>query len=196
MTATLGLILAGGLARRMGGGDKGLHEIGGQTVLARVIASLGPQVSHLAINANGDPARFAAFGLPILPDSMPGHPGPLAGILAGLDAAAASGLDWIVSAPADAPFLPPDLVVRLHEGRGSAAMAIAASGGRTHPVAALWPVSMREDLRAALTAGLRKVGTATEGAAIVSWPDHPVDPFFNVNTPDDLAAAEILAATL
>ena len=188
--------MAGGLARRMGGGDKGMREVGGQTVLARVLARLGPQVSRVIINANGDPARLASFGLPIVPDSVADHPGPLAGVLAGLDWAADAGIEWVVSAPGDAPFLPTDLVARLHAARGDAAMTLAASGARTHPVVALWPVSMREKLRDALTAGLRKVGAFTEGAAVATWPAEPVDPFFNVNTPEDLAAADRLAATL
>ncbi|MDT7953696.1 MAG: molybdenum cofactor guanylyltransferase MobA [Acetobacteraceae bacterium] len=192
MTDIIGVILAGGLARRMGGGDKSLRLVEGRPILAHVIERFRPQVACLFLNANGDPARFAPFGLEILPDGVAGFPGPLAGVLAGLDRAAALGLDWIVTAPADAPFIPLDLVARLQTVRGQAPMAMAASGGRTHPVAALWPVSMRGGLRATLEAGERKVGAATAGAAVATWPDHPVDPFFNVNTPDDLArAAEV-----
>ena len=194
MTPTLGVILAGGLARRMGGGDKTLHHLAGQPILAHIIARLRPQLASLVLNANGDPARLAPFGLPILPDTIPGHPGPLAGILAGLDHAAALGLDWIVTAPADAPFLPLDLAARLHAARGTAPMAIAASAGRTHPVAALWPVTMRATIRAALAAGQHKVAAATQAAAIATWPDHPIDPFLNINTPDDLARAATLVA--
>ena len=192
--STLGIILAGGLARRLGGGDKTLHELGGQPILAHIVARLRPQLDRLVLNANGDPARLARFGLPILPDTVAGHPGPLAGILAGLESAAAHGFSWVVSVPADAPFLPLDLVGRLHEGRDGAPLAVAASAGRTHPVVALWPVAMGASLRAALAAGQHKVGWATDGAAIVVWPDTPVDPFFNVNTPADLAAAQAVIA--
>lgn len=178
----------------MGGGDKTLHHLAGQPILAHIVARLRPQLAGLVLNANGDPARLTPFGLESFPDTVAGHPGPLAGILAGLDYAAASGLDWIVTVPADAPFLPLDLVARLRAGRGTAPMAIAASAGRTHPVAALWPVSMRSALRAALAAGQRKVGLVTTGAAIVDWPDRPFDPFFNINTPADLATAEAVIA--
>ncbi len=189
---TLGVILAGGLARRIGGGDKTLRTLAGQPILAHIIARLRPQVAILALNANGDPARFAPFGLPVLPDTVPGHPGPLAGVIAGLDHAAALGLDWIVTAPGDAPCLPLDLAARLHAARGGAAMSLAASAGRVHPVAALWPVAMRATLRAALASGQRRVAAVTDGAAVATWPDKPIDPFFNINTPADLAAAETL----
>ncbi|HYZ63553.1 MAG TPA: molybdenum cofactor guanylyltransferase MobA [Acetobacteraceae bacterium] len=196
---TIGVILAGGLARRMGGGDKGMRLVGGQTVLARVLERLSPQVARVIINANGDPARFAPLGLPVVADTMPGNPGPLAGVLAGLDWAAANAPEagWIVTVPGDAPFLPRDLVRRLHEARGQAEMACASSGGRTHPVIALWPLALRDDLRRALAAGSNKVGAFTErhGAALAEWPAEPVDPFFNVNTPEDLEAADLLAAT-
>ena len=198
MDETLGVILAGGLARRMGGGDKALRSIGGQTVLARLIERMVPQVSGLVLNANADAARFADYGLPVVPDSLPDHPGPLAGVLAGLDWALAHAPDarWIVTAPGDAPFLPTDLVTRLHAGRGVALFACAASGGRTHPVAALWPVSVRDELHAAITAGQRKIDafTRTERTAVIEWPLGDMDPFFNVNTPEDLLRAERLAA--
>ncbi len=197
---TLGVILAGGLARRMGGGDKALRLVGGQTVMARLLDRMTPQVSRLIINANADPARFAALGLPVVADSIPDHPGPLAGVLAGMDwaAAHAPGTAWIVTVPGDAPFLPRDLVARLHQAREAAAVpfACAASGGWTHPVVALWPVSMRETLRRAVAeGGMRKIDafTARHGAASAEWPTDPVDPFFNVNTPEDLAAADRLA---
>ena len=196
---TLGTILAGGLARRMGGGDKALRTVGGQAVLARLIARMAPQVTRLLLNANGDPARFAGFGLRVVGDNVPDRPGPLAGVLAGLDWAARfmPGVPWVVTAPGDAPFLPEDLVARLHDGRGSAMLACAASGGRMHPVAALWPVALRHDLRQALMEeGVRKAGAyaARHGAAVVEWPVGRVDPFFNVNTPADLADADRLAA--
>lgn len=189
----LGLILAGGLSRRMGGGDKSLRPLAGRPILAHIIARLAPQVATLLLSANGDPARFAPFALPILPDDLPDHPGPLAGILAGLDHAAAHSHLWLVSTPADAPFLPLDLVTRLQRARheAHAPMAIAASAGRTHPVAALWPTSMRDRIRAALAAGQRRVTALTADAAIATWPD---DPFLNINTPADLRAAEALIA--
>lgn len=199
---TLGAILAGGLARRMGGGDKGLREVGGRTILDRVAARLGPQCDGLVLNANGDPARFAGLGLPVVPDGVPGFAGPLAGLLAVLDWAAANRPDlaYVASAAADTPFLPGDLVARLHAGRVAAErpLACAASGGRTHPVVALWPVALRDDLRrAVLDEGERKVGRwgARHGIAAVSWPDAPVDPFFNVNTPEDLVEADRSAAS-
>ena len=197
---TLGAILAGGLARRMGGGDKGLREVGGRTIIARVVARLGPQCDGLVLNANGDPARFGTLGLPVVPDDVPGFAGPLAGILAVLDWAAANRPDiaYVASTAADTPFLPDDLVARLHAGRVAAdrPLACAASGDRTHPVAALWPVASRHDLRRAVVEeGERRVGrwTARYGIATVSWPDTPLDPFFNVNTAEDLAEAERLA---
>jgi len=195
---TLGTILAGGLARRLGGGDKALQMVGGQTVLARLIGRLAPQVTRLILNANEDAARFDAFGLPVVGDDLPDRPGPLAGVLAGLDwtARVAPDVQWMVTAPGDAPFLPLDLVARLHAARGQATLACAASGGRTHPVAALWPVALRHDLRHALTVEhLHKVGAFVRrhDPAIVEWPSLDVDPFFNVNTPADLAEADRLA---
>jgi molybdopterin-guanine dinucleotide biosynthesis protein A len=196
---TLGLVLAGGLARRMGGGDKALIPIGGVTILDRVLALLRPVCDGIVLNANGDPARFARFGLAVVPDSVPDFAGPLAGILAGLDWAAANRPDlaWMASVPGDCPFLPHDLVARLHEARAkaSAPLACARSGDWRHPVAALWPVALRDDLRHALVVeDLRKieVWTARHGIAIAEWPDTPVDPFFNVNTPEDAAQAERL----
>lgn len=198
--ATLGLVLAGGLARRMGGGDKILLRIGGATILERVLERLRPQCARLILNANGDPARFASTGLPVVPDSVPDFAGPLAGILAGLDWAAehAPEMEWIASVPGDCPFLPWDLVSRLHQARLAAKvpLACARSGEWRHPVVGLWPVALREDLRRALLQeSLRKIEiwTARHGVAIAEWPDRPVDPFFNVNTPDDAAAAERLA---
>lgn len=197
-----GVLLAGGLSRRMGGGDKALKPLGGETILARVIARVRPQVSALCLNANGDPARFAAFGLPVVPDSVEGFAGPLAGILAGLDwaAAAAPECSHVASFATDAPFLPEDLVEKLVRAVESedADMACAASGGREHPVFGLWPVRLREDLRRALAdEQVRKVDvwTARYRRAVAHWPDRPVDPFFNANEPGDLAEAERLLAT-
>jgi len=198
---TFGLILAGGLARRMGGGDKVKLEIGGVTILDRVLACLSAQCSDLVINANGDPKRFAETGLPVIADTVPGFAGPLAGILAGLDwlAENAPHVHWMVSVPGDCPFLPDDLVERLHEARRAEGkpLACARSGDWRHPVVGLWPVALRADLRHALVdEDLRKieVWTARHGIAIAEWPDRPVDPFFNVNTPEDAAKAEQLAA--
>ncbi|HHX88424.1 MAG TPA: molybdenum cofactor guanylyltransferase, partial [Paracoccus sp.] len=125
--AVLGVILAGGRATRMGGGDKGLRQVAGRRLLDHVIDRLGPQVAGLAINANGDPARLAGFGLPVLPDSLPDHPGPLAGVLAGMDWAAGQGARAIVTAAADTPFFPPDLVARLQAAAGPSGLALAAS---------------------------------------------------------------------
>lgn len=200
---TLGLLLAGGLARRMGGGDKPLRLIAGRSILAHVVERLDPQCDGLLINANGDPARFAEYGLPVVADSVPDFAGPLAGILAGLDWLAANrpGLAWMVSVAADTPFIPRDLVMRLHEARVAAGvpLACAASGGWTHPVIGLWPVSLREDLRHALTVDdERKIDrwTARHGVAAAEWPVTPVDPFFNANRPEDLAEAERLYAAL
>ena len=200
MTAppTLGLVLAGGLARRMGGGDKARIRIGSATILERVLARLTPQCSQVIINANGDPARFADTRLPVVADSVPDFAGPLAGILAGLDWAAAKAphCEWLVSVPGDCPFLPNDLVARLDEARLAAGtpLSCARSGEWRHPVVGLWPVSLREDLRhALLDEGLRKIEIWTErhGIAIADWPTEPVDPFFNVNTPEDAAQAEV-----
>jgi molybdopterin-guanine dinucleotide biosynthesis protein A len=200
-TETLGLVLAGGLARRMGGGDKPLKSIGGVTILDRVLERLRPQCRRIVLNANGDPARFAATGLPVVADSVPDFAGPLAGVLAGLDWAAAHAPDviFVASVPGDCPFLPRDLVARLHQARTEAnlPLACARSGEWRHPVVGLWPVALRGDLRRALVdEGMRKIElwTARHGVALADWPDTPVDPFFNVNTPDDAAAAERIAA--
>ncbi len=193
---TLGLILAGGLARRMGGGDKALIEIGGRTILDRVIDTMTPQCDALVLNANGDPSRFANFGLTVIPDDVPDFAGPLAGILAGLDWAATNRPDiaWIASVPGDCPLLPADLVEKLHMARADAnlPLACAKSGDWRHPVAGLWPVTLRADLRHALVReGLHKIEiwTGRHGIAIAEWPDQPIDPFFNVNTPEDRARA-------
>ena len=198
--ATLGLVLAGGLARRMGGGDKAMIRIGEKTILERVLERLRPACANIVLNANGDPARFAQYGLPVVADSIPDFAGPLAGILAGLDWAAthAPGVSDMMSTPGDCPFLPWDMVERLHQARQDAKLplACARSGDWRHPVVGLWPVALREDLRTALTVdGLRKieVWTARHGIAIADWPSEPVDPFFNVNTPEDAATAERIA---
>jgi molybdopterin-guanine dinucleotide biosynthesis protein A len=197
----LGLVLAGGLARRMGGGDKARIRIGDKTILERVLMRLKPQSAGIILNANGDPARFADTGLPVVPDSVPDFAGPLAGILAGLDwaAAHAPAIADLVSVPGDCPFLPGDLVARLSAARQAAGqpLACARSGEWRHPVVGLWPVALRDDLRKALfEEGLHKIEawTARHGVAIADWPTAPVDPFFNVITPEDAAEAERIAA--
>ena len=196
---TFGLVLAGGLARRMGGGDKAKIEINGVSILDRVLATLSAQCVGIAINANGDPSRFADTGVPVIPDNVEGFVGPLAGILAGLDwlAAENSGVEWMLSVPGDCPFLPDDLAERLHAARrkmgAGVPLACARSGEWRHPVIGLWSLALREDLRNALTVeGLRKIEmwTSRHGVAIADWPDRPLDPFFNVNTPEDVKRAE------
>lgn len=196
---TAGVVLAGGLSRRMGGGDKCLREIGGRPILARIIDRAQPQVDGLVLNANGDPGRFAAFGLPVVADSVPGFVGPLGGILAGLDWAAAHAprCRWVASFAGDAPFLPRDLVARFHDavGRESADLACAVSNGQSHPVFGLWRVDLRDALRHALVEEqIFKVDrwTARYKLVEVEFPTTPVDPFFNANRPEDLAEAERL----
>ncbi|MDP6517967.1 MAG: molybdenum cofactor guanylyltransferase MobA [Alphaproteobacteria bacterium] len=196
----VGVLLAGGRARRMGGGDKCLRVLGGETLLARAIARARPQVDRLILNAEGDLSRFNDYGLAVVADPIPGFAGPLAGVLAGLDwaAAKAPGARHVATFATDAPFFPADLVARLAAAvAGGADLACAASAGRNHPVFALWPVGLRDDLRQAMTAdGIRKVDvwTARYRLAEVDFPTEPVDPFFNANRPEDLAtAADMLA---
>lgn len=199
------VILAGGQATRMGGGDKGAVMLGDRPMLDHVIARIAPQAGPLALNANGDPARFAGYDLPVLPDSIAGFAGPLTGVLAGLDWAAGLGFEAVVSVAVDTPFFPTDLVARLSDARQAqgAPIALAATphptkGPLRHPTFGLWPVALRDDLRAALTDGLRKVVLWTDrhGAATALFDTGAFDPFFNVNTPDDLAEAQaILEAT-
>ncbi|PIE12671.1 MAG: molybdenum cofactor guanylyltransferase MobA [Rhodobacterales bacterium] len=201
MQQPLGVILAGGQARRMGGGDKGLIRLGGQNLLDWVIERFAPQVADLALNANGDAGRFADYGLPVISDSIAGFAGPLAGVLAGLDWAAMQGADHIVTAAADTPFLPPDLVPRLLLAAETEQkpIALAASldperGALRQPTFGLWPVALRDDLRDALQGGLRKVVLWTDqhGAATASFEVEKIDPFFNVNTPEDMILAHQL----
>jgi molybdopterin-guanine dinucleotide biosynthesis protein A len=196
----VGVLLAGGLARRMGGGDKPMRQIAGRTILERVITRLKPQCDELILNANGDPARFAAFGLPVVADSVEDFPGPLAGILAALDWTVAHrpGVSLVFSAAADCPFLPRDLVARLNEAlvNENAQLAVAASGDQSHPVIGLWSVALRDELRHALVQeDVRRIDrwTARYRLATVTWPTEPLDPFFNANTMDDIAEAERLA---
>lgn len=202
----LGVILAGGLATRMGGGDKAMRAVGGRRLFDRVIDRLRPQVGSMAINANGDAGRLADFGLPIIPDDVAGFPGPLAGVLAGMEWAAANGASHVVTVAADTPFFPANLAETLSAAIGpETPIALAATPddrpGREgklarHPTFGIWPVSLRDDLRRALVKeGLRKVVLWTDrhGAATVPFEAEPFDPFFNVNSPDDIAAAERIA---
>lgn len=198
--AVLGVLLAGGLARRMGGGDKPLVTVGGRSMLQRAIDVLGPQCSALVINANGDPARFGELGLPVIADGVADYPGPLAGVLAGMDWCARNrpDIDWIATVAADSPFLPGDFVARLQNARAEADadLAVARSAGQAHPVNALWRVSLREDLRRALVEEeVRKIDvwTARHRLVPVDWDVEPVDPFFNANRPEEVAEAERLA---
>ena len=203
MTRPPAIILAGGRATRLGGGDKGLLDLDGRPMLARIIDRLAPQCDGLALNANGDPARFARLGLPVLADGLPGLPGPLAGILAGMDWAAARGADRVVSVAGDTPFLPADLVARLaaQEAEQGNGIVLAASRDGTgavvdHPVCGLWPVALRHDLLAFLQEGERRVRRFAErhAATRAIWEAGAADPFFNVNTPGDLDRARVLAA--
>lgn len=203
---TGGVILAGGLSRRMGGGDKSLLDVDGRPILSHVIARLSRQVDRIALNANGDPDRFSGFGLPIVPDGIEGHAGPLAGVLAGMDWAAGEGFAEIVTAAADTPFFPEDLVTRLRgaarAGNARLAMAVTPRGDGAgfdrHPTFGLWDVALREDLRGALRAGLRKVVAWTEphGCARAIFDAEGADAFFNVNTPEDLEVARARGASL
>ncbi len=197
----VGVVLAGGLARRMGGGDKGLLELDGRPILDHVIERLAPQVRLVIVNANGDLGRFARWNRPVAADVLPDNPGPLVGVLTGMDWVVANlpGVEWIVTAPTDAPFLPADLVDRFFDtmDKKNADMACAVSGGRRHPVCGLWPVSLRMELRRALVGDdVRKVDvwTADYEVADVEFASDPIDPFFNANTPDDLDEAHRLLA--
>lgn len=194
-----GVVLAGGLSRRMGGGDKCLRTLAGRPLLRHVIDRLAPQVDVVAINANADTPPYADFDASVFADSVPGFAGPLAGVLSALDWAATQTppYDWVVTVPCDAPFIPRDLAMRLFRAvtDDGADMACTRSRGRDHPVVGLWPVALREPLRRALEGeGVRKVDrwTARYNLARAAFDDGAVDPFFNVNTPDDLAEAERL----
>lgn len=209
MTELVGVLLAGGLSSRMGGGDKSLKTVGGVTILERVVTRMRPQVGRLILNANGDPARFRSLpflaDLPVAPDGVPDFAGPLAGVLAALDWAAehAPGASDVISVATDGPFLPRDLAARLIGARDDARARLACArsgshqgGWQTHPVIGLWPVALRHDLRSALVdEGLRKIDrwTARHPLVYADFGTDPVDPFFNANTPDDLAEAERIA---
>ena len=196
--ATVGLLLAGGLSRRMGGGDKCLRPLGGKPVLAHIVERARAQVSALVLNANGNPARFRAFDLPVAEDVIEGFAGPLAGVLTGMEWAAKHHPDaaWLATFATDAPFFPRDLVARLHDAaaRETADMACARSDGQDHPVFGLWPVGLRADLRRAMEEGMRKVDlwTARYKLAVAEFATMPFDPFFNANRPEDLAEAQRL----
>ncbi len=201
-TDTVGVLLAGGRGRRMGGGDKSLMPLGGQPMLVGIVARVRPQVGALILNANDDPARFAAFGLPVVPDVIDGFAGPLAGVLSGMIWAKANApaATWLASVATDVPFVPRDVVARLRLAaeREKAPIACAASNGRNHPVIAVWSLALADALRRALTEeGVRKVDawTARYRVAIVDFAADPIDPFFNVNDPGDLAEAERLIAS-
>jgi molybdopterin-guanine dinucleotide biosynthesis protein A len=202
MTDVIGCILAGGLARRMGGGDKGLIRLGGRLVLDHVLDRLKPQVSQVMLNANGDPTRFAHYGLPVVPDSVEGFAGPLAGVLAGLEwARDNTQAEWVATAATDTPFFPVDFVTRMLAAieAAGADMACAASDGRHHPVFGLWPVRLAADLRHALVEeDVRKVDlwTARHKLVAVEFATQPHDPFFNVNRPEDVEEAERIAQEL
>ncbi len=204
---TLGCVLAGGLSRRMGGGEKSLMPLCGAPMIARTVERLRPQVGGMIVSANGDPARFAEFGLPVVADAVPGHAGPLAGVLAAMGWARAHSpkARWVVTVAADTPFYPDDLVVRLvgAAGHHETMIAVARSGDKAHPVFGLWPVALADDLEAALDAGERKVmGWVRRNPhveVIFRGPvidDIEIDPFFNVNTPEDMETAEAVAAEL
>jgi len=194
--SVVGVLLAGGQSRRMGGGDKCLRDLAGRPLLQHVIDVIGDQVGPMILNANGDPGRFASFGLPVVPDVVEGFAGPLAGVLTGLDWAArhAGDCPWILTVPTDAPFLPADLASRLTDAveAEGADLATVSSEGRAHPVVGLWPVRLLEELRhAVVEEGLRKVDvwTARYRQSVVAFATDPVDPFFNANRPEDLAEA-------
>ncbi len=201
MRETYGIILAGGQARRLGGVDKALIAVGGEPILARLAHRLSSQCAGLALNANGDPQRFAGFGLEVVADDIAGFPGPLAGVLAGMDYVAANfaAIPSVVTVPADTPFIPRDLVARLWDARerAGADIAVARSGERDHHAIALWPVALRGALRRALAEEqLRKVAgfIARFNATVVEWPTEPYDPFFNLNRPEDVKRAEAMAS--
>ncbi len=196
MTGVFAIILAGGLSTRMGGGNKALRMLGADTLLTHVVRRLRPQCDRLAINANGDPEQFQDYALPVVPDSFAGFAGPLAGVLAGMEWAASGGGDSVVSVSVDTPFVPQDLMHRLREARGRSGVAVAASPDasgqlRDHPTCALWPVALAPEVRAALESGLHRIGqfAAAYDPGRAVFDSQPLDPFLNVNTPEDLRRA-------
>ncbi|MFO1140771.1 MAG: molybdenum cofactor guanylyltransferase MobA [Paracoccus sp. (in: a-proteobacteria)] len=196
MTGVFAIILAGGLSTRMGGGNKALRMLGADTLLTHVVRRLRPQCDRLAINANGDPEQFQDYALPVVPDSFAGFAGPLAGVLAGMEWAASGGGESVVSVSVDTPFVPQDLMHRLREARGRSGVAVAASPDasgqlRDHPTCALWPVALAPEVRAALESGLHRIGqfAAAYDPGRAVFDSQPLDPFLNVNTPEDLRRA-------
>jgi molybdopterin-guanine dinucleotide biosynthesis protein A len=191
------------LATRMGGGDKAMRLIAGRSLMARVVGRVAAQVDNVALNANGDSARFVEFGLPVIADRTDDRLGPLAGVLAGMDWAAGQGASHVLTVAADTPFFPADLALHLTAGvSDDQPIALAATHDPTrkqglarHPTFGLWSVHLRDDLRGALQDGVRKVvqWANPHGVSLVEFPVAPFDPFFNVNTPDDMAKAESLA---
>ena len=201
MDGVLGVILAGGRSLRMGGADKCLRHLGGRPILEWVIERVRPQVPDLIINANGDPERFRSFGLPVAADVIEGFAGPLVGILTAMEWAATHrpSSRWVASFPSDCPFLPPDLVARMLKAveAENGEVACAASSGRAHPVCGLWRVDLASELRKGIVEdGIRKIDlwTAQRHVVEVAFASEAIDPFFNVNSPEDLAAAERWAA--
>ena len=199
----IGIVLAGGKSSRMGGGDKALVPLGGRPLLAHVIERLRPQVTEIVLNANDDPGRFGAFGLPLAPDRLDGQLGPLAGIHAGLAWAEANRPEsrFVITVAADTPFFPADLVSRLCAATDKAnpTLVVARSEGGVHPVFGLWPVSLAPHLEDSLNRGARKAldFVTAHQAKEVTFPPveiggRAVDPFFNINRPEDLAEAEAL----
>ncbi len=203
MSAIAAVILAGGRSSRMGGGDKGLLEIAGRPMLTRIIERISPDVQQMAINANGDPARFAAFSLPVVADNQQTFDGPLAGVFSALQWAGGEGFDRVLTLAGDTPFFPADLATRLSEAASTSTIAVAASRGRLHPAFAIWPTALTQDLDSQLAKGRRRVADFIERHpnARIEFPDvdlsgEMLDPFFNINTPDDLAEARRIANRL
>jgi molybdopterin-guanine dinucleotide biosynthesis protein A len=190
----VGCVIAGGLSRRMGE-DKALVRFGDATLVARAVERLTRQVSKIAINANGDPSRLAGLKQPVIADMIANHPGPLAGVLTGMNWAQQQGKDWVVTVPIDTPFFPGDLIARLAEAVRGHDLAVATSGGHRHPLFTLWPVKLADDVRHALVdKDQRRVNAILDRYRLGSadWGVAPFDPFFNINTPEDLAEARRL----
>jgi molybdenum cofactor guanylyltransferase len=195
--SVIGVILAGGLSRRMGGGDKGLRLLGGKSILRHVVERVVPQVGRVIVNANGDPGRFADLGLPVVPDSLPDFPGPLAGVLAGMEWARANAPDatHVATVAGDSPFVPRDLVARMAAELPKAQLVSVRSAGQDYPIIGLWPVALAGELRKAMVEeAMRKVDRWTQRyrLAVVEFAADRVDPFFNANAPEDLDEAERL----
>jgi molybdopterin-guanine dinucleotide biosynthesis protein A len=201
----IGVLLAGGQSRRMGGGDKCLKALAGRSLLKRIMERLAPQVGEMILNANGDPARFSQFDLPVTADPVEGYAGPLAGVLAGIHWTQANRPEakWIITAATDTPFFPKDLVACLRSSAGDTypAIVLASYKSRPQPVFGLWPTALADDLEEALRSGIRKVldWTDRHSTTFVDFPSASgaggeIDPFFNANRPEDMAEAERLVA--